>query len=101
MSTMPPDPRLLRRDLAFPDYVLDVRVATINALTKGGIKTLGDLIEKTPWDLLEIRQFGQVSLRDVQSELAKKRMHLKGDEAYLEHYRSTTTTTTPEGDSPA
>lgn len=92
-----PDPRLLRRELAFPDYVLDLRVRTINALTKAGIKTIGDLIEKTPWDLLEIRQFGQRSLRDVQHELAKKHLHLKDDPQSLARYDTDHTTT--QGDS--
>jgi DNA-directed RNA polymerase subunit alpha len=84
MTDALPDPRLLRKEI---DDTLELRVTPRKRLKSEGIVTLGDLIAKSPWDLLEIRNFGHVSLREVQTELAKKGLHLKHDEVALQNYR--------------
>ena len=41
------------------------------------INTVGDLIEKSELDLLKLRQFGRMSLRQVKESLAKLGFSLK------------------------
>ena len=78
-GAFPPDPRLLRKTIEAPDHALDLPARVRTCLRREEIKTIGDLIAKTPWDLLEIRNFGHVALGQVQRELDKINLRLRDD----------------------
>jgi len=62
-----PDPsRFLGLSLA----ELELSVRTTNCLESEGITTVGDLVRRTPEELLEVRNFGDRSLREVEEKLA-------------------------------
>lgn len=48
------------------------------AFASEGIVTIGDLLERTPDDLLEMRNFGTSSLRDVSKRLSWYGLYLRG-----------------------
>ncbi len=56
---------------------LELPVRVLNCLHRGGISTLGQLIEKTEDDLLALRSFGARSIEDVKEKLAKKGLSLR------------------------
>lgn len=51
--------------------ILDLTVRAWNVLDRNGIKTIGQLIERTPFELLRQKNFGEKSLRNVIEELSK------------------------------
>jgi len=55
-------------------------VRVLNCLHRGGISTLGQLIEKTEDDLLALRSFGARSIEDVKEKLAKRGLSLRSKE---------------------
>ncbi|MCL5942722.1 MAG: hypothetical protein M1325_04270, partial [Actinobacteria bacterium] len=61
-------------DLDLPTYVRSV-------LSREDIDTLGDLLVRTPDELLRISGFGQKSLEEVRARLADRGLTLKGDDA--------------------
>lgn len=52
-----------------PFMILNFSVRTKNVLRKMGIRTIGDLVRKTPTELLCKRNFGESSLREVERKL--------------------------------
>ncbi|NIM05549.1 MAG: DNA-directed RNA polymerase subunit alpha [Armatimonadetes bacterium] len=60
---------------------LDFSVRTFNCLRREGVATVGELIEKTPSDLLAIRNFGKKSLSEVHEKLESMGLALPGGEA--------------------
>lgn len=64
-----------------PIEELDFSVRTFNCLKKEGINTLRMLIQRTPEDLLEIRNFGKRSLDEVTEKLAGLGLELIGGKA--------------------
>jgi len=56
--------------LSIEDLELPVRV--LNCLHRGGINTVGQLVEKTEDDLLALRSFGARSIEDVKEKLEKR-----------------------------
>ncbi len=69
-----PEKRLAH--LAIPDEQynmpvenLDLSVRTLNALRRGGITTVGELISKSEKDLLSLRNFGQKSKLEIEEKL--------------------------------
>lgn len=72
-----PDPNGCR--LADPVKVLRLSVRAKKAMIRLGIETVGQLVEKTPEDLMESRNFGRTSLDEVRSKLAARNLKLKGD----------------------
>ena len=50
---------------------LDFTQRAVNALTEGGIKTIADLVVRTEAELLQLKNFGDTSLNDVKTKLAK------------------------------
>lgn len=60
------------RDLLMgaPVRVLAVTTRTYNALVNAGIRTVGDLVQRQPRDLLTLRGIGPVSLADINQSLA-------------------------------
>lgn len=61
----PRDPGALARVLAIAIDELELSVRTYNCLSSIDVKTIGDLVKKTPADLLQIPNFGRISFREV------------------------------------
>lgn len=57
---------------------LDFSVRTYNCLKKDSILTIGELVQKTEADLMQIRNFGKKSLVEVREKLGKLGLSLKG-----------------------
>lgn len=57
---------------------LDFSVRTYNCLKKANILTIGDLVQITEADLMQIRNFGKKSLMEVRDKLAQLGLSLKG-----------------------
>ena len=64
--------------LSIEDLELPVRV--LNCLHRGGISTVGQLVEKTEDDLLALRSFGARSIEDVKEKLEKRGLMLRSKE---------------------
>ena len=64
--------------LSIEDLELPVRV--LNCLHRGGISTVGQLVEKTEDDLLALRSFGARSIEDVKEKLEKRGFALRSKE---------------------
>ncbi|MDD3718221.1 MAG: DNA-directed RNA polymerase subunit alpha [Actinomycetota bacterium] len=64
--------------LSIEDLELPVRV--LNCLHRGGINTVGQLVEKTEEDLLALRSFGARSIEDVKEKLEKRGLKLRSKE---------------------
>jgi len=60
-----------------PIEEVEFSVRTLNCLKKENIHTLGDLIQRTEHDLLNIRNFGKRSLEEVLAKLAQFDLQLK------------------------
>lgn len=56
---------------------LDFSVRTYNCLKKANVMTIGDLVQKTESDLMQIRNFGKKSLNEVKDKLASFKLSLK------------------------
>jgi DNA-directed RNA polymerase subunit alpha len=59
----------LREKLMQPISVLDLSVRAANCMEVEGLETLADLCGKTEEDLLEIRNFGKTSLKEINKKL--------------------------------
>lgn len=57
---------------------LDFSVRTYNCLKKANILTIGELVQTTEADLMQIRNFGKKSLLEVREKLAQWGLSLKG-----------------------
>jgi len=55
---------------------LEISAAPLNALKNSGIKRIGDLLKKSPHELLEIEKFGKKSLQKVEEKLAEYNLKL-------------------------
>ncbi len=62
--------------LRFPIHYLALRSRVQNSLAQLGIATVGDLIKKTRYNLLERPYFGKACLDEVVNTLAKHGLHL-------------------------
>jgi DNA-directed RNA polymerase subunit alpha len=56
---------------------LDLSVRSYNCLKREGVATVGELMDKTPQELLEIRNFGSKSVDEVAEKLAELGVALK------------------------
>jgi len=63
---------------------LDFSVRTFNCLRREGIATVGEVIQKSPAELLAIRNFGKKSLSEVQEKLKSLGLSLPGAEELTE-----------------
>ncbi len=61
------------------ESVLSLNVLSQKACHRIGVETVGDLIRKTPDDLLSVLNFGCTSLNCIRVELAKHGLALSGD----------------------
>ncbi len=68
-TTMPPPIPEETLNLGIWDIGLDTRAA--NALDAYGVKTVRDIITKADGDMLQLRNFGRKSLRDVKNTLIR------------------------------
>lgn len=59
---------------------LEFTVRSRNCLKKAGVNSLGDLINRKASDLLEIKNFGKKSLKEIREKLAQFNLVLPGDE---------------------
>jgi DNA-directed RNA polymerase subunit alpha len=66
--------------LAQPIEDMDLTVRSYNCLKREGVATIGDLVQKTEEDLLEIRNFGQKSIDEVKAKLEELALGLKKKE---------------------
>jgi DNA-directed RNA polymerase subunit alpha len=62
--------------LGQPIADLDLSVRAANCMEVEGIKTIGDLCRKTEEQLLEVRNFGKTSLKEIQKKLAERGLAL-------------------------
>lgn len=73
-------PEAFDQTLDRPIEELDFSVRTFNCLKKEGINTLRALLQRSPEDLLEIRNFGKRSLDEVTEKLASMGLELSSTE---------------------
>ncbi|MDD7384471.1 MAG: DNA-directed RNA polymerase subunit alpha [Actinomycetaceae bacterium] len=64
-------------ELQRPITILNLPARSQNCLQREGIHTIGELVQRTEADLMDIRNFGAKSIEDVKVELAKLGLHLK------------------------
>ncbi len=57
--------------LSRPVRDLELSIRSENCLLRGGIHTMGDLVNKTREDLLKIRNLGKISLREIEDKMEK------------------------------
>lgn len=69
------DPELDRKlNMSLAELELSVRAT--NCLESEGITTVRDLVIRTDEELLEVRNFGETTLREVKNKLAERGLHL-------------------------
>ncbi|MBT9258989.1 MAG: DNA-directed RNA polymerase subunit alpha [Clostridiales bacterium] len=73
-------PRQNQEILSLPIDELELSVRSYNCLKRAGINTIGELVNKTPEDMLKIRNLGKKSLEEVESRLAAFGLKLKSPE---------------------
>lgn len=56
-------------NLALPIEDMDLSVRSYNCLKREGVATVGELVQKSEQDLLDIRNFGQKSIEEVKAKL--------------------------------
>jgi DNA-directed RNA polymerase subunit alpha len=66
--------------MAQPIEEMDLTVRSYNCLKREGVATVGDLLQKSEEDLLEIRNFGQKSIDEVKAKLEEMGLSLRKKE---------------------
>jgi DNA-directed RNA polymerase subunit alpha len=66
--------------LAQPIEDMDLTVRSYNCLKREGVTTVGELIQKSEEDLIEIRNFGQKSIDEVKAKLEEMGLGLRSKE---------------------
>lgn len=69
-------PLPLSPNLQLPIEDMDLSVRSYNCLKREGVSTVGELVQKTEQDLLDIRNFGQKSIEEVKQKLAEMGLSL-------------------------
>src|SRR5262249_11883616 len=69
------DPELERK-LSMSLAELELSVRATNCLESEGITTVKDLVIRTDEELLEVRNFGETTLKEVKSKLQERGLHL-------------------------
>ncbi|MCA9102886.1 MAG: tetratricopeptide repeat protein, partial [Planctomycetales bacterium] len=75
-STMSPDEQAL---LGRPISDLNLSVRARKCMVRLGITTIGELLRRTPEELLECKNFGVTSLNEVREKLEPHSLKLRGD----------------------
>ncbi len=65
-------------DLDHPIEDLDLSERPRNCLKRAQVNTIGELVQKTEEDLLNITNFGQKSLDEVKQKLDERGLSLRG-----------------------
>ncbi len=63
-------------NLMLPIEDMDLSVRSYNCLKREGVATIGELVQKTEQDLLDVRNFGQKSIEEVKQKLAERGLSL-------------------------
>lgn len=63
-------------DMLLPIEDMDFSVRSYNCLKREGVDTVGELVQKTEQDLLDIRNFGQKSIEEVKEKLGEMNLGL-------------------------
>jgi DNA-directed RNA polymerase subunit alpha len=66
----------LERKLNMSLAELELSVRATNCLESEGITTVRDLVNRTDEELLEVRNFGETTLKEVKSKLSERGLHL-------------------------
>jgi DNA-directed RNA polymerase subunit alpha len=66
--------------LNMPINELNLSVRARKATTKLHCETIADLVNKSPEELMECKNFGVTSLNEVRNALAERGLKLRGDE---------------------
>src|SRR6201988_589213 len=66
----------LKRKLNMSLAELELSVRATNCLESEGITTVRDLVSRTDEELLEVRNFGETTLREVKTKLAERNLYL-------------------------
>ena len=80
---LPPEPDLrpvppgTTEFLSRPVRELELSIRSENCLLRGGIHTIGDLLNKTKEDLLKIRNLGKISLKEIGEKLESSGLKLR------------------------
>ena len=77
----PPVVETQSSDLQRPITILNLPARSQNCLQREGIRTIGELIQRSEADLLDIRNFGAKSIEDVKDERLKLDLRLKDSPA--------------------
>ena len=64
-------------ELALPIEELQLSVRSYNCLKREGVNTVGELVQKTEAELMDIRNFGQKSIDEVKAKLEDMTLGLK------------------------
>ncbi|MGH2652970.1 MAG: DNA-directed RNA polymerase subunit alpha [Actinomycetota bacterium] len=64
-------------ELALPIEELQLSVRSYNCLKREGINTVGDLVQKSEQELVDIRNFGQKSIEEVKAKLEDMALGLR------------------------
>ena len=59
---------------------LDLSVRAFNCLKRAGVNTVGDLIGKSPEEMMKVRNLGKKSLEEVMSKLESLGFNLSKEE---------------------
>ncbi len=59
---------------------LDLSVRSYNCLKRAGINTVEELINKTPEDMMKVRNLGRKSLEEVQAKISELGFHFRPSE---------------------
>ncbi|MBX6723120.1 MAG: DNA-directed RNA polymerase subunit alpha [Dactylosporangium sp.] len=59
---------------------LELSVRSYNCLKRAGLNTIGELVAKTPEDMMKVRNLGKKSLEEVEEKLAALGLHLRRSE---------------------
>jgi DNA-directed RNA polymerase subunit alpha len=70
-------------NLLLPIEDMDLSVRSYNCLKREGVATVGELVQKTEQDLLDIRNFGQKSIEEVKQKLAEMGLTLADYGGYV------------------
>ncbi|MBQ7170034.1 MAG: DNA-directed RNA polymerase subunit alpha [Synergistaceae bacterium] len=67
-----------------PIHELELSIRSENCLLRGGIQTVGELLQKSRDDLLKIRNLGKISLKEIEARLQALGYELKPSEPQQE-----------------
>jgi DNA-directed RNA polymerase subunit alpha len=77
MQVGPAEDDSVPSDYAITVEELNLSVRSYNCLKREGINTVGDLVEKSEAELMDIRNFGQKSIDEVKAKLEELGLGLR------------------------